>query len=287
MALTNTPDGRLVAQANELAVLRGLHRLGWLRTRDIAALVWSPWMKAPAGEPSLTPVQATASWLRMSQRTLRRLREARQVLRGDGPDGSVIYGLAQAGVRTLSARGFSAASAKDAIRPISSAYFRHRTIANEIAISAIVQGFRVSSEHETARGLWLGGREGIAGKIPDVLIQAAGIAWWVEVERSRKNKKDYARLVMWLGTVRRDQLESPTASRLLGKRLRWGRVIFVCTDAFRRKLLQDLAAAGWRPADIEALLAFSTALYQFEGQTLLGAGAPSPMAQRGQIRSHA
>jgi hypothetical protein len=200
----------------------------------------------------------------MSQRTLRRLREARKVLHGSGPDGSVIYGLAQAGARTLSARGFSAASAKDVTRPISPGYFLHRSIANQIAISAIVEGFRVSTEMETARGLWVGGRQGIAGKIPDVLIQATGTAWWVEVEHHRKNKKDYVRLVAWLGAVRRDQLESPTASRLLGKRLRWGRVIFVCTDAFRRKLLQDLAAAGWRPTDIEALLTFSTQLYQLQ-----------------------
>lgn len=243
MSKTSAPDGRLTARANEVAILRGLHRFGWLRTRDVAALVWNVWAKTPAVEPSLGPAPATASQLRMAQRTVKRLRARHEVLRGMGPDGSVLYALAEAGVRALQARGFAATSGKDLMRNFSAAQFRHRCIANEIAISALLEGFRVSTERETARGLWMGEREGIAGKVPDVLLQHSGAAWWVEVERSRKNARDYANLLVWLTKVRQDRF-SGQASQLLGKRMRWEKVIFVCTDAFRRKLTQDLVGSG-------------------------------------------
>lgn len=261
MSTRTAQDGRLTAHANEVAVLRALHRFGWLRTRDLAALVWNHWAEAPAAAPTLAPVRATASQQRMAQRTLKRLRARREVLQSAGPDGSILYALAEAGVRTLRTLGFTATSGKDLMRAFSNVQFCHRCIANEIAISAILEGFRVSTERETARGLWMGGREGIGGKVPDVLIQHAGAAWWVEVEHSRKNARDYANLLAWLSKVRHDRL-SGLASQLLGKKMRWERVTFVCTDSFRRRLAQDLVSAGWPPSDIQMLIGFSTTLYQ-------------------------
>ena len=79
--MANSKDGRAVARENEVRVLRALNRFGWLRTRDLAALVWQEWARSPAGEPSLKPATATAAGLRMAQRTLRRLREKRLVLK--------------------------------------------------------------------------------------------------------------------------------------------------------------------------------------------------------------
>ncbi|MEZ0246991.1 MAG: hypothetical protein ACAH09_10170, partial [Methylophilaceae bacterium] len=73
-------DGRAIARANEVRVLRALHRFGWLRTRDLAALVWQRWANQPAEKHNLQPPIATASGLRMAQRTLRRLRDKRLVL---------------------------------------------------------------------------------------------------------------------------------------------------------------------------------------------------------------
>jgi hypothetical protein len=83
-----TKDGRKIAQENGLRVLRALHRFGWLRTRDVAALVWQHWVaKVPAGaEPKLAPTLPTASGVRMAQRTLRRLRDAKIVLSAIAPD---------------------------------------------------------------------------------------------------------------------------------------------------------------------------------------------------------
>lgn len=166
-----TKDGRAVAQENEVRLLRALHRFGWLRTRDLAALNWQRWARSPSEVPSLKPPTPTAGGLRMAQRTLRRLREKRQVLSARAPDGSLIYALAEAGARLLQQTGVMALTGKDLMRTFSAAHYRHRCIANEIAVGAIIGGFRVATEREIAQGLWLGGEEGVAGKKPDVLMR--------------------------------------------------------------------------------------------------------------------
>jgi hypothetical protein len=256
-------DGRAVARENELRVLRALHRFGWLRTRDLAALVWQHWAKNPTGEPNLAPSALTAAGLRMAQRTLSRLRDKRLVLNSRAPDGSLIYALAEAGAQALQQIGVDAATGKNLMRNFSSAHYRHRCIANAIAVGAIVAGYRVSTEREIAQGLWLGGPLGIAGKKPDVLIRSGHSVWWVEVERSRKNGKDYARLLMWLGAVAEDAFRA-AGSLLLGEKARWAKVVFICTPAFQAKLYRDLARANWKKVHFDTLLTFQTSLYSFE-----------------------
>ncbi|MGO4416847.1 hypothetical protein AB4Z27_28135 [Cupriavidus sp. KB_39] len=256
-------DGRAIARENEIRVLRALHRFGWMRTRDLAALVWQHWEKRPVGEPDLKPAVASASGLRMAQRTLLRLTGARQVLRGQAPDGSLIYALSEAGARRLQHFGVPAASGKDLIRSFSAAQFRHRCVANEIAIGSIIAGFRVSTEREIAQDRWLGGADGISGKKPDVLLHGGGRVWWVEVEKSRKNAKDYARLLNWLTRVCSDAL-CASGPVLLGSGLRWAKIVFVCTPTFKAKLCRDLAAAGWMRSSIDSLIMFMPSLYSFE-----------------------
>ena len=65
----------------------------------------------------------------------------------------------------------------------------------------MVQGYRISTEREIAQGAWLGGKAGIAGKRPDVVIRNGSRVWLVEVERSRKNAKEYAALLSWLAIL--------------------------------------------------------------------------------------
>jgi hypothetical protein len=256
-------DGRAVAHDNEVRVLRALHRFGWLRTRDIAAIVWQRWAnRTPTEGPNFAPTIATPAGLRMAQRTLRRMREAHLLLKGMGPDGSTIYAIAEAGARVLRGVGVEAMSGKDLVRSFSGSHFRHRCIANEIAISGIVQGFKASTEREVSQGRWLGGDAGVAGKLPDVFLRTGSRIWWVEVERSRKNSKDYAHLIKWLEAVRRDAAR-PSGSELLGEPMQWAKVVFVCTPAFRAKLLKDLAAAGWGQPEIEKIALFKTSLYVF------------------------
>lgn len=256
-------DGRQVARENEARVLRALHRLGWLRTQDLAALCWQRWAFRPSGPPGMEPAQPTASTVRMAQRTMRRLRDARLVITGQGPDGSRIYALSEGGARALKDAGVTAISGKDLVRGFSTAYYRHRCIANQVAISGMVQGFRVSTDREIAQGLWLGGEAGIAGKRPDVLLRGSNRVWWVEVERSRKNAKDYKALLVWLGKILRDSTRRD-GSQLLGPGQSWGRLIFICTPAFEAKLRLDLEGMGWTRQQVDVLSAFQTTLYRFE-----------------------
>lgn len=197
----------------------------------------------------------------MAQRTLRRLADARQVLRGQAPDGSVIYALAEAGARRLQQSGVPAASGKDLIRSFSTAQFRHRSIANEIAISSIIAGFRVSTEREIAQDRWLGGTDGIAGKKPDVVLRADKRVYFCEVERSRKNARDYAKLLRWLKLVSDD---TAGESKLLGDGLVWAKVVFICTPAFAARLRRDLLVAGCKKSMLDTLIRFETTLYRFE-----------------------
>lgn len=256
-------DGRTVARENELRILRALHRFGWLRTRDLAGLCWSRWEFRPIQPPRVGPLHPNASALRMSQRTLARLLKARLVLQGRGPEGSTIYALSEGGVRVLQSIGVVAMSGKDLVRRFSTAYYRHRCIANQIAISAIVQGYRVSTEREIARGLWLGGETGFEGKRPDILIRNGNRLWWVEVERSRKNAKEYQALLSWLSKVLQDK-NRIGGSKLLPPGQVWDSLIFICTSAFEKKLRRDLENIGWNQNGINMLISFENALYILE-----------------------
>lgn len=257
-------DGRLLARDNEIRVLRAIHRAGWLRTRDLAALCFlGRWASKPSGPPGLGPTLPTASAVRMAQRTTRRLRDGRLAISTQAPDGSIIHALSEGGARLLKDAGFSALSGKDLVRDFSAAYFRHRCVANEIAISGIVQGFRVNTEREIAQGAWLGGEAGIEGKKPDVLLRDRNRIWWVEVEKSRKNQKDYQALLGWLGKVKRDHQRNDGA-RLLGEGNVWAGVVFICTPAFQIKLQRDLETVGWQKNEFDALILCESELYNFE-----------------------
>lgn len=62
------------------APLRALERFGWLRTRDFASLLWTPWQTSSLEESSPAVIEATGSALCMAQRTLARLLQKRIVL---------------------------------------------------------------------------------------------------------------------------------------------------------------------------------------------------------------
>lgn len=257
-------DGRAVARENTIRVLRALHRFGWLRTRDLALLVWHRWAdRAPSEGPNLKPREPSAGSLRMAQRTLRRMRASHLVLSGRAPNGSTLYALAEGGARSLKAIGVPATSGKDLLRSFSTSHFRHRCIANEIAIGGILDGFRVSTERETAQGLWFGGKAGAAGKVPDTILRDGLEIWWVEVERSRKNSRDYTRLLQWLDVVLIDTTTNPPSS-MLENNLKWSKVVFVCLPAFRATLCRDLSERGWKKTSINSLLVFETSLYKFQ-----------------------
>jgi hypothetical protein len=236
-------DGCIVAKRNELQLLKALHKYGWLRTRDIAAAVWMP-SKKSKGEFQIIPITITPTALRMAQRTLGRLRIDCKVIRIQAPDSSWIYGLSEAGARQLICHGIPAKSGKDQIRRVSLSYYHHRRLANEVAILAKLQGYRVNSELEISSGQWLGGIDGILDKKPDVFIRDGKCAWWVEVERSRRNQPDYNRLLNWLNSLWPDHKHASISPDLPGEHT-LTKVVFVCSDAFMSKLAEDLKNLGW------------------------------------------
>lgn len=258
------PDGRQIARKNETTVLRALHRYGWLRTRDVALLVWhSPARLLLGRHPSLAPLAATDTAIRMAQRTLARMNRQRLVLSTNAPNGSRIHTLSEAGARVLQGLGVRAATGKDMMRRYHAAFFLHRCIANEVAISATMAGYRVSTEREIAQGRWLGGMDGIAGKKPDVLVRSGATAWWVEVERSQKNRNDYAKLLQWLISIWQNT-PRPGEDSPLHEAVTLRQVVFICTKVFAKKLTKDLNEQGWSAEQVASRLRFELSLYSFE-----------------------
>lgn len=265
MTTTAHINGQILAAKNEIAVVRALQRFGWLRTRDIAVLVWRLWGKPSSGsQPSLSPPEATGSEIRMAQKTLARLRKKKFILSSIAPNGSNVHALAQRGADVLRVAGIEAGSGKDLIREFQSAFFLHRCIANEIAISAITEGFKAATEREIAQGRWLLGTKGAGtvGKRPDVLIRSKTEAWWVEVERSRKNHTDYKKLLAFLGEI--FAVYVPGKRVLLSDGVALAKVIFICTPAFETKLKKDLQNAGWSETVVSRFVVFDSTSYSFK-----------------------
>lgn len=268
-------DGREIARQNELRVLKALHKYCWLRTRDLAALLWTKSSAKPKGDFVPTPIVVTASAMRMAQRTLLRLRNDRNVIWIQAPDGSTIYGLAEAGARQLVSLGIPAKSSKDSVRRVSMSHYHHRRIANEIAIVAQLQGYRVASEAEIAAGVWIGGMKGIQGKKPDVVVRDGKNVWWVEVERSRRNAKDYARLMTWLKGLWPVGQNAPSPATLTdGHQLM--KVVFVCDRAFVDRLVADMQKIGWTEMLTKQRISPTRLLYVSEAKFLMKGQTKSP-----------
>lgn len=264
-----TKDGREIARTYEQRVLKALHKYGWLRTRDLAALIWMRASSRPrSGGFIPEPIVVEPSAWRMAQRTLARLRKSDKVLWRQAPDGSTIYGLAEAGAHWLVRQGINATSGKDLVRRVSMSHYHHRRIANEVAILASLQGYRVASEREIAVGQWFGGKDGVADKLPDVIVRDGKDVYWIEVERSRRNQKDEAALrtalvKLWAG-VRRplDVPDLPNDYRLK-------KVLFVCESAFIDRLMTDLEKFGWTKEMIDHRILSVRLLYVTEAKYLL------------------
>ena len=107
-------DNRQVAYEHELVILCAIGRCAYLRTADVASLVW--------------PRSSAQSAVRMAQRTLARLEQTGDLLQTKAPGGSVIYYLSEAGARRLRSEGIDAKSGKDAVRTLKN--FPHRCKCN-------------------------------------------------------------------------------------------------------------------------------------------------------------
>lgn len=237
-------DGRELARRNELKILKLLHRLGWARSRE-AACLWLPSRSMPPkGEFDPAPILVPGSALRMAQRTIGRLREQRLVFTHMGPDGSHLYALTEGGARMLQGMGIPATSGKDWLCRFSMNQYHHRRLANELAILAMLQGFRIKTDREIAQGLGIGAVEGVQGKRADVTARSGRTVYWGEVVRSRLNARDYAHTLTWLHGLwpvgRNLWLPAP-----LPEGLELAQVVFLTDRAFAARLTQDLQNLGW------------------------------------------
>lgn len=255
-------DGRELARRNSERALKAIHKFSWLRTRDLAALLFMPRSKATdIFKPNVIAVPATA--IRMAQRTLERLRKQRKVIWIRAPDGSRIYGLSESGARQLVSMGIPAKSGKDSIRRVSLSYFHHRRLANEVAISALLHGFRASTEYEIAVGEWLGGQKGVQGKKPDVVVRAGKNVVFCEVERSRRNFRDHEKLVTWLKAMWSSGQEADEPAELPGG-YKLHSVLFMANAAFFERLFTDMREAGWTEKMITNRIQATKSLYLTE-----------------------
>jgi hypothetical protein len=263
-------DGRELARRNSERALKAIHKFSWLRTRCLAALLFMPRSKATDNfKPNVIAVPATA--LRMAQRTLERLRKQRKVIWIRAPDGSRIYGLSESGARELVSMGIPAKSGKDSIRRVSLSYFHHRRLANEVAICALLQGFRASSEHEIATGEWLGGKEGVQGKKPDVVVRDGKRVVFCEIERSRRNFRDHEKFVTWLGAIWSSARRADEPADLPGGH-KLHSVLLVANAAFVERLTADMRSAGWTDEMIATRIKAAKSLYVTEEKLIVYEG---------------
>lgn len=254
---------------NEVKVLKALHKFGWLRTKDLGCLVWQTAdRKYSNKEPEFCQPTHSPSGLRMAQITLKRLRDKKYILGATAPDGSKIYALSQRGANHLNAVAIDTVSGKDLLRFFSFEQYRHRIISNEIAITGILQGFRVFTEREIAQNKWHFDKAGYLGKKPDCIIQNKEYAWWIEVERSRKNQKDYVFLLKWINEVFAES-KRPHEKPALTTQISLNKIAFICTPVFEKRLISDLEKMGWSEEQIFLRLIFLRSLYSFRQLSFL------------------
>lgn len=187
------PDGRVIAQQNEIDILYFLQRFGWLRSRDLAALIW----------PKAKTINSATA---MAQRTLKRIKEAGQLLHRIAPDGATVYALSETGARRIGKeRGIDARSGKDLIRELGN--YEHRCHANTFSIHRINAGQRVWTEREIQTNR--APIRAIRSKVPDGLVDvtsaldAEGIVVlaWVECERGFKKKADFDKMLRFIFNI--------------------------------------------------------------------------------------
>lgn len=261
-------DGRELARRNELKILKMLHRLGWARSRE-AACLWMPSRSTPLrGGFDPAPIHVSGSALRMAQRTLGRLRVQRLVFTHMGPDGSHLYALTEGGARVLQDVGIPATSGKNWLHRFSMTQYHHRRLSNELAVIALLQGYRIKTDREIAQGLGIGGMEGVQGKRADVIARSGTTLFWGEVIRSRLNARDYAHTLTWLHglwpTGRNIWLPAP-----LPGELELVQVIFLADRAFSDRLTKDLKSLGWSDEMIAHRMKFKLSLYITQAKYIL------------------
>lgn len=161
-----------------------LHRFGYLRNEDLAALMF----------------RGKASGLRLARRLTKEMVDAGLLLMAHNIGEAAHYALSEKGARMArSITGTSCKTGKDILRTPSS----HRDAANKVAINALIAGYAVLTDRELQTAA---NRTTFGGKIPDSLLvkdefDGVGVQrnyTWVEVENCKRGGRDLDTLCRWL-----------------------------------------------------------------------------------------
>jgi hypothetical protein len=200
------PDGRVVAETNELSVLKAVRQYGHVRRTELARAVW--------------PHSPESSARLMTQRTVKRMRD--KGLLGERPNalGGRSLILTTKGVTRLREYGFDAQDGSE-LSSIAGPQFFHRTMGTCYLIERGARGHTPLGEYALSRASRPIGRTELAErfrKLPDGIVLVPGqergydktvnAADWIEVESSYKPDDEIARILeiawktgSWLNTA--------------------------------------------------------------------------------------
>jgi hypothetical protein len=191
---THTPvDGRVIAQENELKVLKAVNLFGHLRRAEIAAAVW----------PKSSPLSAEA----MVRRTVKRLLETGELLERPNSLGGLSLILSPRGATKLNLEGLEADDGKN-LSSVEGPQFYHRTLGSRYLVEKMNAGAEVFGEYALIKGRAPVSRAQMSErfhKYPDGLAVYPGeqrhyqseykAADWIEVESAFKADDDYEKLI--------------------------------------------------------------------------------------------
>lgn len=227
------PDGRLIAEQNELSVLELVRNYGHVRRSEIARAVW--------------PRSSALSARIMAQRTVSRVLAKSQLLERPNALGGVSLVLGARGASRLRDVGIDAQDGLD-LSSVAGPQFFHRTLGTRYLIERAAAGARSYGEYALSKGWAPVGRGELIerfSKLPDGIVTVEGpergydksvsAADWLEVESSFKSPEELDRIfsLAWNAGTWLDA----------GERVLLDRVLFVY-DARQRHESAILSALG-------------------------------------------
>ena len=173
-------DNKITGEQNRLAILKWLHRFGWLTSRQIAELVWADKKSA----------------LAMAQKTIATMLESKLIIKRKLDSGSEAI--------LLSSKGASMLNTELNVKAVSGAKLKlgnatHRCASNYFLIQELAKGNAIFTEHEIQTGK--SPVSACYGKIPDGLVIYDQGVFWLEVENSWKNINEREKIVQFCADI--------------------------------------------------------------------------------------
>lgn len=186
------PDNQLVAEQNELAVLKLVRDFGHLRRSEIARGVW--------------PQSSHGVAAKMAQRTVKRLLKKGMLQEKANSLGGRSLVLTARGATELKSWGLEAQDGYE-LSSVAGPHFFHRTLGTRYLVERAAEGHQVFGEYALQKGFGPIGRGELAdrfSKLPDGIVLTPGeergyepgvvAADWIEVESSYKPEDELGKI---------------------------------------------------------------------------------------------